>query len=56
MSNLDLIRSLRRALTELRDVRDPADTDTIARALATELVAKLAGGSPSGFRMSVTTT
>ena len=41
MSNLDLIRSLRRAMTELRDAQNPAAVEDLARALANELDAKL---------------
>lgn len=37
MSNLDFIRSLRRALAGLRDAYDPSAADDVARALADEL-------------------
>lgn len=41
MSNLDLIRSLRRAMAELRDAQNPVAVADLARALANELDAKL---------------
>ena len=41
MSNLDLIRSLRRAMAELRDAQNPGAVEDLARALANELDAKL---------------
>ena len=46
MSNLDLIRSLRRAMTELRDAQNPAAVEDLARALANELDAKLGQFQP----------
>lgn len=41
MSNLDFIRSVRHALSGLRDARDPSAVNAVARALADELEAKL---------------
>jgi hypothetical protein len=41
MSNLDLIRSLRRAMAELRNAQNPGAVEDLARALANELDAKL---------------
>lgn len=41
MSNLDLIRTLRRALAGLRDAPDPSAVNHIARALVVELETKL---------------
>jgi hypothetical protein len=47
MSTLDLIRSLRRALNELRDARDPDAAEAVARELANELYTKLTITPPS---------
>lgn len=47
MSTLDLIRSLRRALNELRDARDPDAAEAVARELANELYTKLTMTPPS---------
>lgn len=41
MSSLELIRSLRRALADLRDAQDPSAVNQIARTLASELEVKL---------------
>ena len=46
MSALDLIRTLRRALAELRDAHDPSAVNQLARALADELEKQLGQPSP----------
>jgi hypothetical protein len=45
MSNLDLVRSLRRALAGLRDATDSTAADQVARSLACELELKLGQSS-----------
>ena len=45
MSTLDLIRTLRRALAELRDAPDAGAVSVVARSLMSELDASLAGSS-----------
>ena len=45
MSTLDLIRTLRRTLAELRNAPDPSAVSGVARSLMSELDASLAGMS-----------
>lgn len=48
MSTLDLIRTLRHALAELRDAREPSAVTEVAWSLANELHANLATARPGG--------